>query len=69
MTDIEIALDEASTWLDLAGVVGVGQGEEGGRDCIVVMVAFTSEELTQKLPSVFHGFSVVIQDTGEINTH
>jgi len=50
----------------LPGVVGVAQGQCGGRPCIRVYVIEKIPELEQKIPARLDGFPVVIDVTGEI---
>lgn len=51
--------------MELAGVVGVGEGVKNGRPCIKVYVARKSKALTQRLPQQIEGFPVVIEQSGE----
>jgi hypothetical protein len=57
---IEEAMELASEWAEVEGVIMVGQGRLGDRDCIEVMATVSAEELEGKIPSEFHGFPVVL---------
>jgi hypothetical protein len=50
----------------LPGVTGIGIGECEGAPCIKVMVAQATAELSAKIPTMFEGFPVVVEETGEI---
>lgn len=52
--------------LSLAGVVGVGRGECGGRPCIKVMVVENTAELAALIGGEIEGFRIEIIETGEI---
>ncbi len=52
--------------MSLPGVVGTAIGECEGAPCIKVYVVQNSQELTDKIPSTFEGFPVVVEATGEI---
>ena len=68
MATIEQVLDaHTSILMDIPGVVGVGQSEaEDGRDCILVMVAHETPELSAQIPSSLDGFPIVIEVTGDL---
>ena len=50
----------------LPGVVGVGIGQCGDEPCIKVMAAYSSPELTARLPKRLEGYAVELQVTGPI---
>jgi hypothetical protein len=52
--------------LEVPAVVGVAQGESGGRPVIQVLVAHRTPELEARLPRTLDGYPVVIVETGEI---
>jgi hypothetical protein len=66
-TTIQQAIDEASEWMKLKGIEGVGQGEKDGKECIIVFASATAAELAGVIPSTFKGFPVVIEETGIIS--
>ena len=57
---IEEAMDLAAAWADIEGVISVGQGRLGDRDCIEVLATVGVADLKGKIPGEFHGFPVVI---------
>lgn len=59
------AIDEASEWMDIDGVEGVGEGEKDGKECIVVLVSVSPAQLSGVIPPTFKGFLVVIEESGE----
>jgi hypothetical protein len=52
--------------LSVPAVVGVAQGESGGRPVIQVLVVHRTPELEARLPRTLDGYPVVIVETGEI---
>jgi hypothetical protein len=62
MTEIDEALEEAQAWLDEDGIVGVGQGEEGGKPVLDVWV--TSPDVAERLPGSLRGVRVRVRDSG-----
>lgn len=67
MTIVE-ALRLAEAWMDeIDGVGGVAQGKKGGEDCITVFVSM--KEAADKLPTKFHGFRVVVEETGNFDAY
>jgi hypothetical protein len=61
------ALDDASRWMDIDGVEGVGQGEKDARECIIVYVSRPSSEFASQIPKEFKGFPVIIQESGQFD--
>ncbi len=49
----------------LPGVVGVAQGEAGGKPCLKVLVASKSDDLLRQIPVNLEGYGVVVEETGE----
>lgn len=62
----EVLKAHTTELMSIPGVVGTAIGEQKGLLCIKVLVTKKTPELTQKIPSKLEGFSVVIQQTGEI---
>lgn len=62
---IEKALDEIQFWLDIEGVEGVAQGEFDNEVCITVFVSIPDGK--KSLPSIYKGFKVIIEASGEFN--
>ena len=61
-SEILSAIDEASEWLDLEKVHTVAEGEIDGEACIVVQVSCSQSEIKDRIPEVFKGFRVVIEE-------
>lgn len=67
---IETALARHTDWLmALPGVVGVAQGESGGRPAISVLVVRRTPELEASIPRTLDGFPVVLVESGELRAH
>ena len=52
--------------LAVPGVVGVAQGEQGGKPVLQVMVVRRTPELVARLPRTLDGYPVVVVESGEI---
>jgi len=64
---IEAVLEQhTGSLMSLPGVVGTAIGECEGKPCIEVFVIRRTRELTAKIPLALQGFSVAIEETGEI---
>ncbi len=50
----------------IPGVVGTGEGREGDRPVVLVLVVRDTPELRARLPHEIEGFPVVIRVTGEV---
>lgn len=61
------AIDEATKWIDLEGVVGIGEGKKNKKKCIKVHVSIPTTEFSSIIPNTFKGFPVVIEETGEFS--
>lgn len=66
MKDLLRAIEEAAAWLDFDGVEMVAPGKQSGRDCIDVGCSRPLEELAGEIPKTFHGYPVVLKDSGTI---
>ncbi len=65
---IQKAVDEAaSQWIDIDGIEAVGQGELEGKECIMVYVSASPDELSAVIPTTFEEFPVVVEESGIIN--
>ncbi len=53
-------------WMAIPGVVGVGIGAIDDKPVIKVLVVQKTAALEQKIPKMVEGYSVVIEETGEI---
>ncbi len=58
--------DHTDSLMSLPGVVGTGQGLCEGKPCIKVFVAKKTPELLSQIPSSLEGYTVAVQETGEI---
>ena len=59
------ALQMAENWLDIDGIEGVAQGRINDEDCIAVFVS--NPKASEKVPSEFQGYRVVVEETGPFN--
>ena len=62
----DVLRDHTPDLMARPGVVGTAQGEDGGRPCIIVFVAKTTEALAKSIPREIEGYPVRIDETGEI---
>lgn len=51
--------------VSLPGVVGVAEGETGGRPCITVYVAEKTAGVVGQIPADLEGWPVVVRESGE----
>jgi hypothetical protein len=61
----EVLERHAPRLLALPGVVGVAEGESGGRACITVYVADGPAAVLAQIPSDLEGRPVVVRESGE----
>lgn len=52
--------------LAIPGVIGTGQGEEGGRPVVLVLVIARTPEVEARVPRTLDGHPVVLRVTGEV---
>ena len=62
----EVLGRHAGRLMSISGVVGTGQGIDGGRSCIKVYVVTKTPSLNRKIPETIEGYPVVVEETGEI---
>ena len=58
--------DHTDSLMALRGVVGTAIGECAGKPCIKVYVEKKTPELLKQIPSAIDGYTVAVQETGEI---
>ena len=67
LKSIEKVLEEYTPYLmTIPGVVGTAIGECDEQPCIKVLVSTYHEELEAKIPSSLEGYTVVIEEIGEV---
>lgn len=66
MTIAEVLRIHTDSLMALPGVQGVGQGEQGGRPAVQVLVARLTPELRSRLPDELGGYPVQVVETGTI---
>lgn len=52
--------------ISMPRVTGTGIGECGGRPCIKIFLEKKTPDLMVEIPSNYEGFTVVVEETGEI---
>jgi len=52
--------------MSIAGVVGMGEGEQSGEPCITVLVVEKTPELLAQIPSMVEGYTVKVEESGKI---
>jgi len=58
--------EHTASLLALPGVVGTAEGRCDGKPCIKVYVKERNPEVVKQIPAEIEGYSVTIQETGEI---
>jgi hypothetical protein len=51
----------------IPGVIGTGEGSEGGERAFIVFVNRRTPELDAKLPHQIGGYAVVVRVTGDVS--
>ena len=62
----EVLKEHTDELMSISGVVGVAQGLCGRKPCIKVFVIEMTSELDEKIPKNLNGYSVSVEETGEI---
>ena len=62
----EVLREHTRCLLAIRGIVGVGEGERDGNPCIRVFAIKKTPELVKQIPSSIGGYTVEVQETGEI---
>lgn len=52
-------------WMNIDGVVAVGQGKKHQADCIDVYIANSSQAIKDRIPKEYQGFPVVFRESGK----
>jgi hypothetical protein len=52
--------------VSIPSVVGIAEGEAGGKPCILVLVAEKTEQVLSRIPPELGGWPVVVVETGEL---
>lgn len=55
-------------WMNINGVVGIGQGLVDSKDSILVLVSTITPEIKKNIPSLYKGFPVKIMNVGIIHS-
>lgn len=64
-TTFQNILKEAQEkWMNIEGVVAVGQGKKDNEDCIDVYIANNSDEIKNKIPKEYKDVPVVFRKSG-----
>ena len=65
MSKFTKALEEAQrSWMDIDGILSVGQGKKDQKDCIDVYITVNSPAIKQQIPTSFKGYPVVFRESG-----
>lgn len=62
----DIILEIQDQWMNIDGVIGIGDGIIAGKDCILVFVSVITPDIRKNIPSVYKGFTVNIVYSGAI---
>lgn len=66
-TIAEVLRDHTEEVMRIPGVIGTGEGSEGGERVFVVFVEQRTPELDAKLPKQIGGYTVVVRVTGNVS--
>jgi len=66
MTITEVLKKYTDDWMEIPGVNGTGEGEQDGKPAVIVFVERKSATIEEKIPKTVEGFTVVIEEIGEI---
>ena len=66
MTSLNEAREAAQELLNIEGVVGIAEGEQGGRACLIILVDRPTDTIGTQLPTSLHGVPVEVRAVGEI---
>jgi len=61
------ALAEAKQWMNIEGVVGIGKGKAGKKNCILVLTVVETPEIEKAIPLEYGGYPVRIEEVGIID--
>lgn len=60
----DILKEAQDTWMNLDGVVAIGQGKKDQQDCIDVYIAINSDDIKKQIPTSFKNIPVVFRESG-----
>ncbi len=64
-TTFQNILKEAQEkWMNIEGIVAVGQGKKDNEDCIDVYIANNSDEIKNQIPTEYKDVPVVFRKSG-----
>ncbi len=66
-TITEVVQKHSRKLLSIKGVVGVAEGESGGKPCIKVYVSRKTQELMDRIPASLEGYNVCIVESGDFH--
>jgi hypothetical protein len=66
-TIAEVLRDHTDEVMRIPGVIGTGEGSEGGERVFVVFVNQRTPELDAKIPHQIGGYTVVVRATGNVS--
>ena len=52
--------------MSIPGVIGIGESAHDGRPCILILLSKLSADLQSQLPNEIDGFSVILQEVGDV---
>lgn len=60
----KVVQEAKNSWMNIDGVVTVGQGKQDQTDCIDVYIAMYTDEIKEQIPSVYKEVPVVFRESG-----
>ncbi len=67
MSIIQVVEKATSEWMNIEGVEGVAQSQDGDQDSIMVLISRSKEEMLKVLPKSYEGYPVELLFTSQID--
>lgn len=61
----ELLKTHTSSWMQIPGVIGAGEGRRNNLPCVLVYVVKETGEIASRLPDSVGGFAVFMKEVGE----
>jgi hypothetical protein len=61
----EVIKRHSDRLMSIPGVVGIAEGESGGKPCLLVFIAKSDSALLTRLPGSLEGYLIQVEESGE----
>jgi hypothetical protein len=61
----EVIKKHSDRLMSIPGVVGIAEGESGGKPCLRVFIVDSNSALLKRIPSNLEGYLVQVEESGE----